>query len=78
MQIVNTHDAKTYLSRLLAQVAAGQEVVIGNAGKPVAKLVPYKSVPKKRIPGRLKGKIWISPDFTDEDPEINAMFYGKD
>ncbi len=78
MQIVNTHDAKTYLSKLLVQVQAGHEVVIGKAGKPVAKLVPYISVQKKRKPGLLKGKVWISPNFTDEDPGINELFYGKE
>ena len=39
---VNTHEAKTHLSRLLERVAEGEEIVIAKAGKPVAKLVPYQ------------------------------------
>lgn len=63
MKIINTHEAKTHLSRLLDQVAAGDEVVIGKSGKPVAKLVPYHAEQKERVSGLLKGKIKIKPDF---------------
>ena len=38
--MVNVHDAKTHFSRLLERVAAGEEIVIAKAGRPVAKLVP--------------------------------------
>lgn len=78
MQIVNIHEAKTNLSKLIAQVMRGNEVVIGKAGKPVVKMVSIKELKKKRIPGRLKGKISVPDNFNDEDPEINALFYGKD
>ena len=58
MTIVNVHDAKTHLSRLLARVAAGEEVVIGKSGKPVAKLVPISpEQPRRRRPGMFKGRI---------------------
>ena len=40
MSTVNVHEAKTNLSRLLARVAAGEEIVIAKSGKPVARLVP--------------------------------------
>ena len=43
---VNIHEAKTHLSRLLERVAMGEEVIIAKAGKPVAKLVPVKTLPK--------------------------------
>ncbi len=62
-----------HLSRWLARVAAGEEVVISKGGKPVAKLVPYvepvKKPVTKRIPGEYAGKIWIAPDFDDPLPD---------
>lgn len=74
-KITNIHEAKTHLSRLVERAAAGEEIVIGKAGKPVAKLVPYVSKERPvRKPGSLKGKIWISPDFDLIDPEIERMF----
>ena len=74
MQIVNTFEAKTNLSKLIARVIAGEEIIIGNAGKPVAKIVAYKEKPAVRIPGLWKGEVWMSENFTDEDEEINRMF----
>jgi prevent-host-death family protein len=75
---VNIHEAKTHFSRLVERVAAGEEIIIGKAGKPVAKLVPYNAPqPPKRKPGSWKGKLWISPDFDKVDKEIEAMFMGE-
>ncbi len=68
MAVVNVHQAKTQLSRLLAQVEAGEEVVIARRGEPVARLVACKPR-KKRRPDRLKGKIVIPDDFFDPLPE---------
>lgn len=79
MQITNIHEAKTNLSKLIEKVTNGKEVVIAKAGKPVAKLVPFKEKTKERKPGLLKGKIFIPEDFNDESEEINKMFYeGED
>lgn len=68
MVTVNVHEAKTNLSRLLAQVESGEEVVIARSGTPVARLV---RVPKrgKRQPGTLKGKIAVPDSFFDPLPE---------
>jgi len=77
MQIVNIHDAKTNLSKLLEEVYSGKDVVIAKAGKPVAKIVKYKEKAKPRKPGLWKGKVWIADDFDEEDEEINKMFYGE-
>lgn len=56
MRTVNVHEAKTHLSRLLDQVAAGEEVIIARAGKPIARLVPAdRSEP--RVPGIAKGRV---------------------
>lgn len=60
--IVNVHEAKTQLSRLLARVAAGEEITIARAGQPFARLVPLAaaSLPP-RVPGRFAGQFRI-PD----------------
>jgi prevent-host-death family protein len=78
MHVTNIHDAKTHFSRLVERAAAGEEIIIGKAGKPLARLVPYveAKAPPKRKPGGWEGKVWISPDFDAVDPEIEKMFYG--
>ncbi len=62
MDIVNVHEAKTHLSRLLERVAGGDEIIIAKSGQPIARLVPIKAQQPRR-PGRLKGRIQLSPDF---------------
>ena len=75
MKVTNIHEAKTHFSKLVERAAAGEEIVIGKAGKPVARLVPYAaSAHPKRKPGGWKGKVWISPDFDKRDPEIEKLF----
>ncbi len=78
MAMVNTHEAKTHLSKLLERVANGEEIVIGRSGKPVAKLVPYAPNREPRPFGTLKGKIWASPDWDspETNEEIAELFYG--
>lgn len=66
---VNMHEAKTHLSRLVDEVAAGAEVVIAKAGKPVARLVPLANASRARKPGYLKGRIRIAADFDAPLPE---------
>lgn len=75
MQTYNIHEAKTNLSKLIEKTQKGEEVIIAKAGKPVAKLVAHKEKLKPRKFGLWKGKVWISDDFDDEDPEINKLFY---
>lgn len=55
--IINVHDAKTHLSRLLDQAHAGQEIILAKAGKPWARLMPLAAEPPKRVPGRLAGRL---------------------
>ncbi len=75
MTAVNVHEAKTHLSRLLDRVAAGEEIVIAKAGKPVAKLVPFKKPPKQRTLGQDEGRVWIADDFDAPLPEdIQKLF----
>lgn len=66
-EIINVHEAKTHLSRLLDKAHAGEEIVLGKAGKPYARLVPLKPAGVKRRPGRLKGK--LDPAFFEPLPE---------
>jgi prevent-host-death family protein len=54
--VVNVHEAKTNLSRLLEQAHAGEEVVIAKNGKPYARLCPL-AAPQPRQPGLLRGKV---------------------
>ena len=74
--IVNVHEAKTQLSRLLERVAAGEEVIIGKAGRPVARLVPYVDRPQPRAPGRWRDRVRIAADFDDTPEEIISAFEG--
>ena len=77
MQIVNIHEAKTNLSKLIALTQSGEEIIIAKAGKPVVKLSSYKDQLKPRKAGLLKGKIFVPDNFNDEDLEINKLFYGE-
>ena len=72
--IVNVHAAKTQLSKLLERAEAGEEIVIGRAGKPIAKLVPYVPDRPRRVFGALKGQLVIHGDFKDLDSEIERDF----
>ncbi|MFM9884637.1 MAG: type II toxin-antitoxin system Phd/YefM family antitoxin [Burkholderiales bacterium] len=64
MSIVNIHDAKTHFSRLVDQAAAGEEIVIAKAGKPVARLMPLARPQRaKRRLGLAKGKLGVPDDF---------------
>jgi len=68
METVNTHEAKTHLSRLLERVAAGESFVIAKAGRPIARLVAYEPEPTERIGGVWKGRVRIGKDFDDPLP----------
>lgn len=77
-KIVNIHEAKTHLSRLVDEVHNGEEIVIAKAGKPMVRLAPLRAQGVPRRPGGLKGKIWISEDFDAPLPEeIAAAFRGE-
>ena len=76
--VVNVHQAKTHLSRLLDEVAAGAEVVIAKAGRPVARLVPLEPVVRKKRFGLLKGRIDVPDDFDAPlPPDVLADFEGR-
>ncbi|MBV8199235.1 MAG: type II toxin-antitoxin system Phd/YefM family antitoxin [Acidobacteria bacterium] len=78
MAEINIHEAKTHLSRLLRRVAAGEDIVIARAGKPVARLVPVPEPQRPRELGKDRGKIWIADDFDELPDDILADFEGRD
>jgi prevent-host-death family protein len=75
--VVNIHEAKTHLSRLLERVQAGEEITIAKAGKPIARLAPLEG-PVRRIPGVDRGKVIIHPDFDDPLPEFDPDYMHPD
>jgi prevent-host-death family protein len=75
MSIINIYEAKTQLSRLVEQAAAGKDVIIGRGGKPVARLTQLETMPRKIRFGLLKGKVKVGKDFDAPLPEeILAQF----
>ena len=60
---INIHQAKTHLSRLIEDVASGNEVLIAKGGRPMARLVPLGRDDSPRRPGLLKGKLRIADEF---------------
>ena len=78
LKTANIHEAKTHLSRLVERAAKGEEIIIAKAGKPMAKLVPYKEEPAPtRIPGYWRGKVRIAKDFDTLPDELLAAFNGE-
>lgn len=78
MHTVNIHEAKTNLSRLVEEVAAGKEIIIAKAGKPMARLVPLAAATKKRCLGLFNGQLNVPDDFDAPltDDEL-ASFEGR-
>lgn len=69
---INIHQAKTHLSRLVERVEAGEEITLARAGRPVARLVPYRARQEPRRPGLWKGRVSIGPDFDEPLPEFEG------
>lgn len=74
MKLINIHSAKTHLSKLIDRALHGEEIIIGKAGKPVAKLTAYDLGGQPRKPGLLKGKIKIGRDFDDLPASLMKHF----
>lgn len=81
LKVINIHEAKTHLSRLVEEAANGESFVIAKAGKPMVKVIRLDAAepkPKRQL-GFLKGKIEIPDDFdTMFQKEIEEMFYGEE
>jgi len=76
MMTVNIHEAKTNLSKLIAFLEKGEEVIIAKAGNPVARLVSYIPSKKKRTPNLLKGQVTFYEEFNSSNDEITKLFEG--
>jgi prevent-host-death family protein len=77
METVNLYDAKTNLSRLVERAAAGEEIVIAKAGRPLARLVPLATRTAPRVLGLWADQVRIGDDFDDPLPEeIQRAFEG--
>lgn len=74
MVIRNISEAKAQLSALIEAVQSGNEVIIAKAGKPVAKLVPFRGPSRPRMPGSMAGEIWIGPDFDTLPVDMSEAF----
>jgi prevent-host-death family protein len=72
MRQVNIHEAKTHLSKLIAD---GEEVVIARYGEPVARLIPLRPTTSRRIPGSAQGKFTVPAEFFEPLPNeyMNAF-----
>jgi prevent-host-death family protein len=78
MPVVNIREAKMRLSKLVDRAASGEEIIIEKAGKPIAKLIAFRSSTRPRSPGFWKGKVTIGEDFDELPPEIAAAFRGEE
>lgn len=76
--IVNIHEAKTHLSRLVARAAAGEDIVIGKAGRPMARLIAYSAERAPREPGLLAGELWVADDFDHTPAWVVEAFDGSE
>jgi prevent-host-death family protein len=76
MKIVNIYEAKTHLSRLLREVALGEDVVIAKDGRPLARLVPVTPAHGTRELGFAAGRVTIGDDFDAPlPPDLLAAFH---
>ncbi len=79
MNIINMHEAKTHLSRLVEKAANGEPFIIAKAGKPMVKVVPIEESMFKRRTGFMAGEFVVPDDFdTMFSKEIEEMFYGSE
>jgi prevent-host-death family protein len=75
---VNVYEAKTHLSRLLDRAAAGEEIVIARAGRPIARLVALSDASsRRRVPGGWRGRVSIADDFDELPADMAAAFRGE-
>lgn len=79
MRTVNLYDAKTHLSALVDEAAAGEEIIIAKNGVPKARMTAIVAEkPARRVPSNAMGITYIAEDFDAPDPEIIRMFEGSE
>ena len=74
--IYNLYEAKSSLSQLVERAAAGEEIIIAKAGKPLAKLVPVAGRGRRRKPGGWKGRVIVGDDFDAPLPATLRRAFG--
>ena len=74
MRTVNIQAAKTHLSRLVEDAVAGEDIVLAKAGRPLVRLVPFRSESGKRKLGQFKGQVKEHPHCWDPDPSMEKEF----
>ena len=79
MQTININEAEARLAELVAQAAAGEEIIIAKAGKPIARLVPLaEPMPARRVLGLGRGPLRMPESFDSlHAEEIQALFEGN-
>ncbi len=81
MQIINISEAKSTLSKLIERVMNGEEIIIGKAGKPVAKIVPFDINTQPRVLGSgpagqwKDDEFWMAADFDVLPDDMIELFY---
>jgi len=76
--IVNVHEAKTTLSRLIQEATHGTDVIIAKAGTPLVKLIPVTATPPQRKAGYLRSQMTIRQDFDHPLPDdLQKAFEGR-
>jgi prevent-host-death family protein len=78
MKVVNIHEAKTHLSRLVEKAAKGEEFIIAKAGKPLVRVIPLETPPAPQRIGFLSGEIEVPADFDAIGSEEIAELFGCD
>ena len=76
MKVVTIHTAKTTLSRLVARVEAGEEIILARGKEPVAKLVPLRPIAPKRRFGAMRGMGSVGPEFFEPLTEEELAEWG--
>ena len=74
---VNVHEAKTHFSKLLVRLSLGEEIVIGMAGRPVARLVPFSDRAAVRKPGSARGRFTMKKNFEAPLPTRLRRTFGS-
>ncbi len=72
MKMINIQAAKTHLSRIVERAAAGEEIILAKAGKPLVKIIPYVVARKPRVGGQLKGNIHETSDAWEPDTALET------
>lgn len=78
MKMINIQAAKTHLSRLVEDVVNGEEIILGKAGKPLVRLVPYTLTKGDRVGGQFRGQIWEADDcWSDAEGLLEESVSGE-